>query len=197
MFDVKPPTAKEEFEQLHKLFGTADIAEVLDRRPESVSRLKKRASYTRPLERLIDDVWSVVHVATTRAHWPEDQVRAFLLLRQPTLDLRPAAELIRAGSTDTVLAAINATRRPIREWPEQSAEEYQASNAVVVDSPPPVPGSSPGSGSGGQSRRRGTDDPEARAAAQSRLAERGLKGLDRDRLIAAGREAWGMASDDS
>ncbi len=71
-----------------------------------MSRLKKRARYTRSLERLIDDVWSVVHVATTRAQWREDQIRAFLLLRQPQLDLRPAAELIRSGRTEAVLAVI-------------------------------------------------------------------------------------------
>jgi len=134
--------------------GTADIAEVLGKRPESVSRLKKRARYTRPLERLIDDVWSVVHVATTRAQWREDQIRAFLLLRQPQLDLKPAAELIRAGCTEAVLEAI------------PSAEPTRAR------------------------RRRSAVDPAARADAQRRLAARGLSGLDRERLLAAGHEAW-------
>jgi len=165
MFASKPPTAAQEFAELHELLGTAVVAEVLGRRPESVSRLKKRARYTRPLERLIDDVWSVVFVARTRARWPEDRVRSFLLLRQPQLDLRPAAELIRDGQTQTVLDAI----------PEAQG------------GPAPAPLSRP--------RRRAAGDPEARAAAQQRLAQRGLDGLDRDRLIAAGHEAWGSESD--
>lgn len=160
MFVVKPPTAEGEFAELHKFLGTADVAEVLGKRPESVSRLKKRARYTRSLERLIDDVWSVVHVATTRAQWHEDQIRAFLLLRQPRLDLRPAAELIRAGRTEAVLEAISSVERS----PSNSAR-----------------------------RRRSGVDPRARADARRRLAARGLSGLDRERLLAAGHEAWGTA----
>ncbi|MCP9488871.1 MAG: hypothetical protein MSC31_03245 [Solirubrobacteraceae bacterium MAG38_C4-C5] len=171
MFAVKPSSAKEEFEQLHKLLGTAAVAEVLDKRPESVSRLKKRARYTRPLERLIDDVWTVVHVATTRAHWREDQVRAFLLLRQPHLGLKPAAELIRAGRTEAVLEAI------------PTAPQLTGRHREHATHPP--------------RRRRPPVDPAARAAAQRRLAERGLKGLDRERLAAAGHEAWGTAGNDS
>lgn len=150
-----PPTAGEEFAELHKLLGTAAIAEVLGKRPESVSRLKKRTRYTRPLERLIDDVWSVVHVATTRAQWREDQIRAFLLLRQPQLDLKPAAELIRAGRTEAVLEAI------------PSVDPMRAR------------------------RRRSAVDPAARSDAQRRFAARGLNGLDRQRLLVAGHEAWG------
>ncbi|MDQ3608299.1 MAG: hypothetical protein M3459_05285 [Actinomycetota bacterium] len=165
MFTVKPPSAKEEFAELHKLLGTAAVAEVLDKRPESVSRMRRRERYTRPLERLIDDVWSVVHVATTRAHWQEGQVRAFLLLRQPQLDLKPAAELIRAGRTEAVLEAILA-----------------------------APATAPTSPSRG---RRSPLDPATRAAAQRRLAERGLRGLDRERLLAAGHEAWSTAGNDS
>lgn len=147
------------------------MAEVLDKRPESVSRLKKRARYTRPLERLIDDVWTVVHVATTRAHWQQDQVRAFLLLRQPHLDLKPAAELIRAGRTEAVLEAI--------ATPSQLTGRHRRQATRPLG------------------RRRSPVDPAARAAAQRRLAERGLKGLDRDRLLHAGHEAWGTAGNDS
>lgn len=168
MFAIKPRTATEEFEELHKLLGTAAVAEVLSRRPESVSRLKKRASYTRPLERLIDDVWSVVHVATTQACWDEDQVRAFLLLRQPQLDLKPAAELIRAGRTDAVLELL--------------------ADAAGVRATAPATGVP-------SRRRRGSADPDARAAARHRLAQRGLNGLDRERLAAAGHEAWGIGRD--
>lgn len=171
MFVVKPPSAKEEFEQLHRLLGTAAVAEVLDKRPESVSRLRKRERYTRPLERLIDDVWSVVHVATTRARWQEDQVRAFLLLRQPQLELKPAAELIRAGRTEAVLEAI----------PGSMVAEAAGPATVATRLSP---------------RRRSPVDPAARRAAQRRLAERGLRGLDRERLIAAGQEAWGTAGND-
>ncbi len=171
MFVVKPPSAKEEFEELHRLLGTAAVAEVLDRRPESVSRLRKRERYTRPLERLIDDVWSVVHVATTRARWQEDQVRAFLLLRQPQLELKPAAELIRAGRMEAVLEAIP--------------------GPVVADAAAPATAATRPS-----PRRRAPVDPAARRAAQRRLAERGLRGLDRERLIAAGHEAWGTAGND-
>lgn len=169
MFVVKPPSAKEEFEELHRLLGTAAVAEVLDRRPESVSRLRKRERFTRPLERLIDDVWSVVHVATMRARWQEDQVRAFLLLRQPQLELKPAAELIRAGRTEAVLEAI----------PGPVVAEA-AATAPTRPSP----------------RRRSPVDPAARRAAQQRLAERGLRGLDRERLIAAGHEVWGTTGND-
>lgn len=147
------------------------MAEVLDKRPESVSRLKKRGRYTRALERLIDDVWTVVHVATTRAHWQEDQVRAFLLLRQPQLDLKPAAELIRDGRTEAVLEAI--------PTPPQLTGRHRKQ----ATSPP--------------RRRRSPADRAARAAAQRRLAERGLKGLDRERLLAAGHEAWRTAGNDS
>lgn len=157
MFDTKPPTASEEFDQLLRLLGTAGVAEVLARRPESISRLKSRGRYTRPLERLVDDVWTVVHVAVTQARWGEDQVRAFLLLRRPELDQRPAAELIRDGRTEEVLRAIHAV--PVEE-------------------------------TRGARRRTTAIDPERRAAAQRRLADRGLHGLDRDRLLAAGREAW-------
>jgi hypothetical protein len=166
VFAVKPPTAKEEFEELHKLLGTADVAEVLDKRPESVSRLRKRAGYTRSLERLIDDVWSVVHVATTRAHWPDEQVRAFLLLRQPQLDLKPAAEVIRSGRVEAVLEAI-------------AASEQRPTATLSL-----------ANGGASSRRRRSSADPAARADAQRRLAERGLKGLDRERLLAAGHEAW-------
>jgi hypothetical protein len=119
---------------------------------------------------LIDDVWSVVHVATTRARWQEDQVRAFLLLRQPQLELKPAAELIRAGRMEAVLEAIPG---PV------VAEAAPAATAPTRPSP-----------------RRSPVDPAARRAAQQRLAERGLRGLDRERLIAAGHEAWGAAGND-
>jgi len=81
-----------------------------------------------------------------------------MLLRQPQLDLRPAAELIRAGRTEAVLAVI------------------------------PSVGRSPSSG---VRRRRSAADPAVRADAQRRLAARGLSGLDRERLLAAGHEAWG------
>lgn len=167
MFASKPSTARQEFEELHELLGTAVVAEVLGKRPESVSRLRKRGRYTRPLERLIDDVWSVVFVARRQARWRDDQVRAFLLLRQPQLDLRPAAELIRAGQTQVVLDAIVATH------PDS---DHVAPPARVGDV---------------AARRRPAGEPQARAAAQRRLAQRGLAGLDRQRLIAAGHEAWG------
>lgn len=169
VFAVKPRSAREEFEELHALLGTAAVAEVLGKRPESVSRLKGRARYTRPLEKLIDDVWSVVHVATARAHWEEDQIRAFLLLRQPQFELRSAAELIRAGRTEAVLEAI------------AGSEKSPGRRGEGVTDP----------------RRRSVVDPAARRAAQRRLAERGLKGLDRERLLAAGHEAWGTTATDS
>jgi hypothetical protein len=157
VFATKPPTAEQEFEELHALLGTAVLAEVLGKRPESVSRLKARKRYTRPVERLIDDVWTVVHVAVGQGEVEPDAVRGFLLLRRPELGQRPAAELIRGGETDTVLAFIAVTRP-------------------------------------GRRRRRPAADPAARAAAQRRLAARGLAGLDRERLAAAGREAWGAAT---
>jgi hypothetical protein len=47
------------------------------------------------------------------------------------------------------------------------------------------------------SPRRSPIDPAARRAAQRRLAERALRGLDRERLIATGHEAWGTAGNDS
>lgn len=182
MFSVKPPTARQEFAELHELFGTAGLADVLGRRPESVSRLKARERYTRPLERLIDDVWSVVHAATTGAQWAPDQVRAFLLLRQPQLGLKPAAELIRAGRTEAVLDAIRSPRS------SRASNEVEARARRVVTSETDQTPSSV------VKQRRSPKDPVTRAAAQRRLAERGLRGLDRERLLAAGHEAWGGAS---
>jgi len=196
VFAVKPPTAKQEFEELHQLLGTAVVAEVLSKRPESVSRLKKRASFTRPLERLIDDVWSVVFVARSRACWPEDQVRAFLLLRQPQLDFRPAAELIRAGQTEAVLEAIIATHPHadhVRLAVAAPAEVGDSESPAAPDADV-VPVTGP-SRAASRRRRRAVADPVARAAAQRRLAERGLHGLDRELLIAAGHEAWGGGPD--
>jgi hypothetical protein len=175
VFAIKPPTAEQEFEELHALLGTAVLAEVLGKRPESVSRLKARKRYTRPVERLIDDVWTVVHVAVGQGEVEPDAVRGFLLLRRPELGQRPAAELIRGGETDTVLALIAATH----------PDSDHISGLGDVVSSGVVPGGR---------RRRPAADPAARAAAQRRLADRGLAGLDRERLVAAGREAWGAAT---
>jgi hypothetical protein len=172
VFASKPTTAEREFEELHTLLGTAVLAEVLGKRPETISRLKARRRYTRPVERLIDDVWTVVHVAFGAREVQTDDVRAFLLLRQPQLGFRPAAELIRAGETDAVLALI---ARPAAD----------------------TRGALPDVESIQRRRRRPAADPEARAAAQQRLADRGLSGLDRERLTAAGREAWGGVVDDA
>lgn len=174
VFTAKPPSAKQEFDELHRLLGTAKVAEVLGRRPESISRLKSRDRYTRSLERVIDDVWSVVHVATCRARWDDEQIRSFLLLRQPALELRPAAELIRAGETELVLQCV-------------LAEGSASSTPSRLD----------GVGESARQRARGPVDERARAQAQRRLAERGLAGLDRDRLLAAGHEAWGQGGRDS
>jgi hypothetical protein len=174
VFATKPPTAEQEFEELHALLGTAVLAEVLGKRPESISRLKARRRYTRPVERLIDDVWTVVHVAVGRRPVQADDVRSFLLLRQPQLGFRPAAELIRAGETDRVLASIVVF------------DEVHRSG---------VAGGLAGDEPAQRRRRRAAADPEARTAAQRRLADRGLAGLDRDRLVAAGREAWGATVD--
>jgi hypothetical protein len=178
VFASKPTTAEREFEELHTLLGTAVLAEVLGKRPESISRLKARRRYTRPVERLIDDVWTVVHVAFGAREVQTDDVRAFLLLRQPQLGFRPVAELIRAGETDAVLASIAITH------PGDShvyALDARSDTESVQR----------------RRRRRPAADPDARAAAQQRLADRGLSGLDRERLVAAGREAWGGAVDNA
>ena len=175
MFSTKPATAEQEFEELHALLGTAVLAEVLGKRPESVSRLRSRKRYTRPVERLIDDVWTVVHVAVGRHEVQTDDVRALLLLRQPQLGHRPAAELIRAGEIGAVLALLAATHPDDARGSESAAPSEQTSAR----------------------RRRPAAGPEARAAAQRRLADRGLAGLDRERLAAAGQEAWGGAAGDA
>jgi hypothetical protein len=176
VFATKPATAEQEFDELHQLLGTAVLAEVLGKRPESVSRLKSRRRYTRPVERLIDDVWTVVHVVIGRGEVHLDGVRGFLLLRRPELGQRPAAELIRAGETDTVLAFIAIT------YPDGHHHIVR-----IGDAASPAAAES-------RRRRRPAADPKERAAAQRRLAERGLAGLDRERLVAAGREAWGDAA---
>ncbi len=176
MFATKPPTAEREFKELHTLLGTAVLAEVLGKRPESISRLKARRRYTRPVERLIDDVWTVVHVAFDTREVKTDDVRAFLLLRQPQLGFRPVAELIRAGETDAVLASITVS------GPGHHDDDL---DAHVDDE------------SVRRRRRRPAADPHARAAAQRRLADNGLAGLDRERLVAADREAWGGVASDA
>jgi hypothetical protein len=173
VFATKPSTAEQEFEELHALLGTAVLAEVLGKRPESISRLKARRRYTRPVERLIDDVWTVIHVAVGGRPVQADDVRSLLLLRQPLFGFRPAAELIRGGETDTVLASIVVI------------DEFHSFAARGADGVEPVQ----------RRRRRPAADPEARIAAQRRLADRGLAGLDRERLVAAGREAWGATAD--
>ncbi len=177
MFASKPATAEREFDELHALLGTAVLAEVLGKRPESISRLKARRRYTRPVERLIDDVWTVVHAAFGTHEVQADEVRALLLLRRPQLGFRPAAELIRAGETDAVLASIGVTH------PEDG---HVAGIGALTEADAHQ-----------RRRRRPAAEPEARAAAQRRLADRGLTGLDRARLVAAGSEAWGGAADDA
>lgn len=178
MFAVKPPTAKQEFAELHQLLGSVGLAEVLNRRLESVSRLRTRKSYTRPLERLIDDVWSVAHVATVQAEWEPERVRSFFLLRQPEFALKTAADLIREGQTTAVLDAV----RTLRVVSVAPLEPTNFSRAALAQAEPAAPTTFV---------RRTQKDPAKRASAQKRLAERGLQGLDRERLIAAGHEAWG------
>jgi hypothetical protein len=177
VFAIKPPTAEREFAELHALLGTVVLAEVLGKRPESISRLKTRGRYTRPVERLIDDVWTVVHVAFGEREVQTDDVRAFLLLRQPQLGFRPVAELIREGETKAVLESILVTH----------PGNHHISGIGALAEAESIQ----------RRRRRPAANSEARAAAQRRLADRGLAGLDRERLVAAGGEAWGEAARDA
>ena len=107
-FATKPRTATQEFEDLKRILTSQDLAFVLGRAPETVSRLRSRDSFHRSLERLIDNVWWVLHVAL--AEWKDPaEARFFLISRHPALEGRTPADAIREGDVETVVQLVRAS----------------------------------------------------------------------------------------
>jgi len=106
MFRTKPSTISQEFAELQSLFSTNDLAYVLQRRPETISRLKARESFPQPLERWIDDIWFVAWIALRELRRPPDETRFFFISRHPELEGRTPAEVIREGEVDRVVELV-------------------------------------------------------------------------------------------
>jgi hypothetical protein len=86
-----------------------DIANVLNTRPETVSRWKQGKAFPHPSteRQLIELEWIIEQLAD---FYTPQEARLWLFSRQRLLDGKTPADLIAAGKTEDVLAAIKQLR---------------------------------------------------------------------------------------
>jgi len=100
---TKPLTVYDELDELKGTLRSAEIAEVIGRRPETISRIRRGRPVSRRTERALDALYVIVTSLLERFGGDAAATRFDLFRRRAELGGRSAADLIRSGEIDRVL----------------------------------------------------------------------------------------------
>lgn len=139
-------TAHDALTELTTIFTNAEIGEVLDVAPETVSRLKNHDRDPRgEVARRLDAFHYVVHRALSRMGGDGRAVRWAIFRRQEMLDGGTVAALLREQEVDRALAVLDALPSPSPETAEDLtvSDELEAALLAMEQQAPVVAVSAP------------------------------------------------------
>jgi hypothetical protein len=172
VFETKPPSVKDEFREIREIFDGVDLACVVGRTEETISRWSRRDSFPVRIERFLDDLWTATAIVY-REIGNDRRVRFVLTSRREEFDWRTPIEVIFAEGFISIRDTLSDVTR--REAQVDSEEPLPVSRLRVPDEIPPA---------GSRSLETTSVSDERRANARAAFLHRAFthEGLDEDAL---------------